>query len=68
MTEKKNNRNEQNRIEQNQNQSVRDAGAAVPDYGKTSQEVREQSKQRTKEEDRFRSTSDKSMEEEDKQK
>lgn len=63
MTEKKDNQNEQDRTRQNQNQSLRDAGAAVPDYGKTAQELREQSKQRRKPEDRTGNQPDGSVEE-----
>ncbi len=65
MTEKEDNKNEQNRIHQNQNQSLQDAGAAVPDYGKAAQEVRGQSKERMKEEDRTGNASDRSMKEAD---
>ena len=68
MTEEKDNTNEQDRMQQNQNQSLRDAGAAVPDYGKAAQEVREQSKERTKEEDRTENASNRSIKEEEKQK
>ncbi|HEU4632990.1 MAG TPA: hypothetical protein VFS22_03335 [Flavisolibacter sp.] len=41
---------EQNDISQNQNRSLHDPGAAVPDYGRSAQTAREQSKEVNKEE------------------
>jgi hypothetical protein len=52
MTERSGNKNDQN--SSNQNQSLQDQGAAVPDYGRTSQLVRDQAKEQEKKEGELR--------------